>query len=67
VKLAEASKLFSKKFSCGSSSKSQSDTIEIQGDVSNEIVDFILSQWKDKIKPEQIFFLEDGKKRPAKE
>jgi density-regulated protein DRP1 len=67
VKLTEASKLFAKKFSCGSSpSKTHEDGVEIQGDVSNDIVDFILMQWKDKIKPEQIFFFEEGKKRPAK-
>jgi density-regulated protein DRP1 len=67
IKLTDASKLFSKRFSCGSGpSKSHEDTVEVQGDFSNEIVDFILNQWKDKIKPDQIFFLEEGKKRPAK-
>ena len=48
IKLADASKLFAKKFSCGSSvvkNPSLVDEIDIQGDVKEDIVDFILEKW----------------------
>jgi len=49
VKLGDASKAFAKKFSCGSSvvkGNTGSDEIDVQGDVSDDLPDFLESQFK---------------------
>jgi density-regulated protein DRP1 len=67
IKLSDASKLFAKKFSSGASvSKEKPDEVDVQGDVQDEMIDFLLHQWKDKISEEHIFVLEDNKKVPIK-
>ncbi len=65
IKLSDASKLFAKKFSSGASvSKEKPDEVDVQGDVLDEMIEFILQQWKDKISEEHVFVLEDNKKVP---
>ena len=44
IDLKEASKAFSKKFSCGSSIQGE-DEIEIQGDVKDDLFDFLPEKW----------------------
>lgn len=67
IKLSDASKLFAKKFSSGASvSKEKPDEVDVQGDVQDEMVDFLLQQWKDKIREEDVHVVEDNKKGPAK-
>lgn len=48
IKLAEASKLFGKKFACGASvvkTATGTEEIDVQGDVSDDMVDFIFEKW----------------------
>lgn len=49
IKLADAAKLFAKKFSCGSSvvKGPLTEEIDVQGDVKEEIVDFMLEKWEE--------------------
>ena len=44
IDLKDASKAFSKKFSCGSSIQGE-DEIEIQGDVKDDLFDFLPEKW----------------------
>lgn len=46
VDLKKASKQFATHFSCGSSVTGE-DEIVIQGDVSDDLIDFLLEQWPD--------------------
>jgi len=64
IKLADASKLFAKKFSCGASvvkNPSLVDEIDIQGDVKEDLADFIVEKWP-QINDSSIFFVDEGKK-----
>jgi len=61
VKLPDASKLFAKKFSCGSSvvkSPVGEEEIDVQGDFTDDIVDFLMEKWD---VPEDSIFCDDGK------
>lgn len=49
IDLKEASKVFSSKFSCGSSVTGD-DEIVIQGDVSDDLFDFLPEKWPQVIK-----------------
>eukprot|EP00026_Physarum_polycephalum_P011947 Phypoly_transcript_12198.p1 GENE.Phypoly_transcript_12198~~Phypoly_transcript_12198.p1 ORF type:complete len:194 (+),score=35.93 Phypoly_transcript_12198:49-582(+) len=65
IKLPDAAKLFAKKFSCGSSvvkNPSLVEEIDIQGDVKDDIVDFIREKWP-QITEKSIFFIEEGGKK----
>jgi len=63
VKLTDATKLFSKKFSCGSSvvKGDVKDYIDVQGDVKEDIVDEILDNFD--IPESAIYFIEEGNKK----
>ena len=53
VDLGKACRIFAKKFACGVGKKDESDEIEIQGDVEEQIVETITSNFK-AIKAKQI-------------
>jgi len=62
IKLPDAAKAISKKFACGASVTKSAigvDEIDIQGDVKEEIVDFIIEKFG--VPSDSIFFAEDGK------
>jgi len=62
VKLGDASKAFSKKFSCGASvvkGSMGSDEIDVQGDVSDDLAEFLESQFK---VPFDVIVFDEGKK-----
>jgi len=62
VKLGDASKAFSKKFSCGASVVKGSmgnDEIDVQGDVSDDLASFLESQFK---VPFDVIVFDEGKK-----
>ncbi|XP_052199738.1 translation machinery-associated protein 22 [Diospyros lotus] len=67
VKLSDASKKLGKKFATGASvvkGPTEKEQIDVQGDISYDIVEFITETWP--VVPEAaIFFIEDGKKVPA--
>jgi len=61
VKLPEASKLFAKKFSCGSSvvkAPNGDDEIDVQGDFTDDIIEFLMEKWE---VPEDSIITDDGK------
>ncbi|XP_023516091.1 translation machinery-associated protein 22-like [Cucurbita pepo subsp. pepo] len=67
VKLSDASKKLGKKFATGASvvkGPTEKEQIDVQGDISYDIVDFITETWRD-VPETAIFFIEDGKKVPA--
>ena len=50
VKLGEAAKAFGKKFACGSSivkddTRPDKEQIDVQGDVMEELAEYVLAQW----------------------
>lgn len=45
IKLPDAAKLFSKKFACSASPAKDKDSILIQGDVKDDLVDFLLASF----------------------
>ena len=52
IKLDDVAKLFKKKFACGcavvkSDSPAAPDTVDIQGDFEQEVIDIIVDTWKD--------------------
>lgn len=57
----EACSLFKKKFACGVSVVKGTTDIEIQGDVSYEIVDFIVATWPE-IREKYVRFGQDGRR-----
>ncbi|KAG6590002.1 hypothetical protein SDJN03_15425, partial [Cucurbita argyrosperma subsp. sororia] len=66
VKLSDASKKLGKKFATGASvvkGPTEKEQIDVQGDISYDIVDFITETWRD-VPETAIFFIEDGKKIP---
>ncbi|KAF7837894.1 translation machinery-associated protein 22 [Senna tora] len=67
VKLSEASKKLGKKFATGASvvkGPTEKEQIDVQGDISYDIVEFITDTWPD-VPETAIFFIEDGRKVPA--
>ncbi|KAJ0031598.1 translation machinery-associated protein 22-like [Pistacia vera] len=64
VKLSDASKKLGKKFATGASvvkGPTEKEQIDVQGDISYDVVDFITETWPD-VPETAIFFIEDGKK-----
>mmetsp|Transcript_2511 Transcript_2511/g.4196 ORF Transcript_2511/g.4196 Transcript_2511/m.4196 type:complete len:191 (+) Transcript_2511:194-766(+) len=67
IKLADASKLFGKKFACGASvvkGPADKDQIDIQGDFQDDLVEFILEKFKEVAK-DNLYFLEKERRTPA--
>lgn len=67
VKLSDASKKLGKKFATGASvvkGPTEKEHIDVQGDISYDIVDFVTETWPD-VPETAIYFIEDGKKVPA--
>lgn len=67
VKLSDASKKLGKKFATGASvvkGPTEKEQIDVQGDISYDIVEFITETWSD-VPETAIYFIEDGKKVPA--
>ncbi|KAL6585831.1 hypothetical protein OROMI_002475 [Orobanche minor] len=67
VKLNDASKKLGKKFATGASvvkGPTEKEQIDVQGDISYDIVEFITDTWPD-VPESAIFFIEDGKKVAA--
>lgn len=67
VKLSDASKKLGKKFATGASvvkGPTDKEHIDVQGDISYDIVEFITDTWPD-VPETAIFFIEDGRKVPA--
>ncbi|XP_077211798.1 translation initiation factor SUI1 family protein isoform X2 [Tasmannia lanceolata] len=67
VKLSDASKKLGKKFATGASvvkGPTEKEQIDVQGDISYDIVEFITESWPD-VPETAIYFIEDGKKVPA--
>ncbi|OAY53925.1 translation machinery-associated protein 22 [Manihot esculenta] len=67
VKLSDASKKLGKKFATGASvvkGPTEKEQIDVQGDISYDIVEFITDTWPD-VPETAIYFIEDGKKVPA--
>jgi density-regulated protein DRP1 len=65
VKLNEAAKMFGKKFASGASVNKTADgkeQIDCQGDFLDSAAELILKQYKDSIKREDIYFIENKKK-----
>ncbi|CAO2174962.1 unnamed protein product [Urochloa humidicola] len=67
VKLSDASKKLGKKFPTGASvvkGPTEKEQIDVQGDISYDIVEFITDTWPD-VPESAIFFIEDGRKVAA--
>lgn len=67
VKLSDASKKLGKKFATGASAvkgPTEKEQIDVQGDISYDIVEFITETWPD-VPETAIYFIEDGKKVAA--
>ncbi|KAL8102580.1 translation machinery-associated protein 22 [Apium graveolens] len=67
VKLSDASKKLGKKFATGASvvkGPTEKEQIDVQGDISFDVVDFITETWPD-VPETAIYFIEDGKKVAA--
>ncbi|OMO86554.1 Translation initiation factor SUI1 [Corchorus olitorius] len=67
IKLSDASKKLGKKFATGASvvkGPTEKEQIDVQGDISFDIVEFITETWP-AVPETAIFFIEDGKKVPA--
>merc|ERR1711879_353716 len=68
VKLDNAAKLFKKKFSCGASvvkgDAGQPDTVDVQGDFEDEVVDLIVDEFK--LPRAKVVLLEGGTKKKGK-
>jgi len=63
VKLAEISKLFSKRFACGSTvtkNPSMKDVVEVQGDVCTEVAEILVSKYNI---PQDAIFVVHGKEK----
>ncbi|KAF8388810.1 hypothetical protein HHK36_025490 [Tetracentron sinense] len=64
VKLSDASKKLGKKFATGASvvkGPTEKEQIDVQGDISYDIVEFITDTWPD-VPETAIYFIEDGRK-----
>jgi len=61
IKLAEISKMFSKRFACGSTvtkNPSLKDVVEVQGDVCTEVAEILVSKYS---VPKEVIFIVHGK------
>jgi len=66
ISLADASKALRQKFACGANPVKGKDAITMNGNVEEEIVEFILDKWGESIKIRNIYFVAtDGSKTPA--
>jgi len=66
VKLTDASKVFAKRFSCGSSvlkGPAGEDEIDVQGDIIDDLILFLEEKWQIS---EDSVFVDDKPKKPAK-
>lgn len=64
VKLSDAAKKLGKKFATGASvvkGPTEKEQIDVQGDISYDIVEFITDTWPD-VPEREIYFIEDGRK-----
>ncbi|KAI4380275.1 hypothetical protein MLD38_006484 [Melastoma candidum] len=67
IKLSDASKKLGKKFATGASvvkGPTEKEQIDVQGDISLDIVEFITDTWPS-VPEAAIYFIEEGKKLPA--
>ncbi|XP_078439448.1 translation initiation factor SUI1 family protein [Wolffia australiana] len=67
IKLSDASKKLGKRFATGASvvkGPTEKEQIDVQGDISLDIVEFITDTWP-AVPENAIFFIEDGRKVPA--
>ncbi|CAA6660929.1 unnamed protein product [Spirodela intermedia] len=67
IKLSDASKKLGKRFATGASvvkGPTEKEQIDVQGDISFDIVEFITDSWPG-VPETAIFFIEDGRKVPA--
>ncbi|KAM3347286.1 hypothetical protein ACQJBY_021327 [Aegilops geniculata] len=67
VKLSDASKKLGKKFATGASvvkGPTEKEQIDVQGDISYDVVDFITATWPD-VPESAVYFIEDGRKVAA--
>ncbi|XP_043704471.1 translation machinery-associated protein 22-like [Telopea speciosissima] len=67
IKLSDASKKLGKKFATGASvvkGPTEKEQIDVQGDISYDIVEFITETWPD-VPDTAIYFIEDGRKVAA--
>uniref|UniRef100_A0ACD5VH38 Uncharacterized protein n=1 Tax=Avena sativa TaxID=4498 RepID=A0ACD5VH38_AVESA len=67
VKLSDASKKLGKKFATGASvvkGPTEKEQIDVQGDISYDVVEFITDTWPD-VPESAIYFIEDGRKVAA--
>ncbi|XP_044464208.1 translation machinery-associated protein 22-like [Mangifera indica] len=67
IKLSDASKKLGKKFATGASvvkGPTEKEQIDVQGDISYDIVEFITESWP-VVPKNSIYFIEDGKKVAA--
>lgn len=67
IKLSDASKKLGKKFATGASvvkGPTDKEQIDVQGDISLDIVEFLTDTWPD-VPEAAIYFIEDGKKVPV--
>ncbi|CAK9105969.1 unnamed protein product [Durusdinium trenchii] len=69
IKLDDVAKLFKKKFACGCAvvkgENTLPDTVDIQGDFEDEVIDIITAEWK-QVPPEKISVLDAGNKKKGK-
>jgi len=69
VKLKDASKLFKKKFSCGCAvvkgDAGKSDSVEIQGDFQDDVLEMIAEHKDFEDVPEEVLYIKDGTRKRA--
>ncbi|CAE7330631.1 TMA22 [Symbiodinium natans] len=69
IKLDDVAKLFKKKFACGCAvvkgENTAPDTVDIQGDFEDEVIDIIVAEWK-QVPQEKISVLDAGNKKKGK-
>mmetsp|Transcript_23656 Transcript_23656/g.55769 ORF Transcript_23656/g.55769 Transcript_23656/m.55769 type:complete len:235 (-) Transcript_23656:91-795(-) len=69
IKLDDVAKLFKKKFACGCAvvkgENTLPDTVDIQGDFEDEVIDIIVAEWK-QVPQEKISVLDAGNKKKGK-
>lgn len=69
IKLDDVAKLFKKKFACGCAvvkgENTLPDTVDIQGDFEDEVIDIIAAEWK-QVPTDKISVLDAGNKKKGK-
>eukprot|EP01113_Clastostelium_recurvatum_P022766 TRINITY_DN2728_c0_g1_i2.p1 TRINITY_DN2728_c0_g1~~TRINITY_DN2728_c0_g1_i2.p1 ORF type:complete len:182 (+),score=56.87 TRINITY_DN2728_c0_g1_i2:302-847(+) len=66
IKLADAAKLFGKRFACGASvvkNPQDKEEIDIQGDVADDLLDYIVEKYGEQVPEDCIQIIEDKKKK----